>query len=114
MYDILIQNNTSREVFIIKGLENASNDELYLQFDGVDMPEGVKDGEYTYAVIRNDRDDVVYEPNTVLLETLIKTDEGNIRLRYLSPIVGLLRVGKIEEKNVYDTNNKNKTYYYKG
>lgn len=105
MYDIIIQNNTTRQVFLIRA-ENTSDDARYLQFEDIDIPSEAKDGEYTYAVIRNDRGDVEYEYNNVLIDSTVKTGDGDIKLKYLSPITGLLRIGEMEDKNTYRRNNK--------
>ena len=124
MYDIILQNNASKEFFILSGLNNTSTTELYLQFEEVDMPEGVQDGEYTYAVIRNDREDTKYSPRTPILDTIVSTVEGDIVLKDLCPLTGLLRVGKPTPDSVYDDGHlthpydgkkdNNTTLYYEG
>lgn len=114
MFDILLQNNASKEIHILKGLTNVSESHLYLDFKDVEMPMEVKDGEYTYAVIYNEREDVTYEVNTILMNTLVKTDEGSVILADLKPITGLLRVGDIESITNYPKDENKKVYYYKG
>lgn len=104
-FDVILQNNATKEVFVLSGLENTSYNSLYLQFDDVELPKNVKDGEYTYAVLVNERTDVVYKPQNSLLETLIETGEGNVQLKDVEPLVGLLKVLK---KN----KNKDTTIYY--
>lgn len=113
MFDILIQNNASKEIFILKQLENVSDSNLYLQFEDVDLPAAVKGGEYTYAVIFNDREDVEYETKSLLLKTVLHTDEGDFILGDLKPITGLLRVGEIETINQYKKDENKPIYYYK-
>ena len=112
-YTILMQNNASKEFFIVSGLVNTSSTELYLQFESVDLPEGMKDGEYTYAVVKDEDSSLVFSPKTPILDTIVTKDGYNILLKFLCPLTGLLRVGKVEEKNKYD-DSQNKTFYYEG
>lgn len=114
MFDIILQSNASREVFVLRNLDNVSQTNRYLEFIDVTLPDGAEDGEYTYAVIFNDRDDVAYEPNAVLLKTIVKTSEGDYYLGDLKPITGILKVGKPQPLNTYNTDKEkdNKTIYY--
>lgn len=128
MYDIILQNNASKEFFVLSGLQNTSFTELYLQFEGVELPEEAQDGEYTYAVVKNERQDVIYAPKTPILDTIATVNGEDFILRDLCPLTGLLRVGKVEETNVYDEgyltfpyddkkeakNDNNTTLYYEG
>lgn len=114
MYNLIIQNNGSREFFVIRNLKNVSTNDLYLRFQGVDLPEGVVDGEYTYAVFTSDGDDYEIEPKTPILDTILTADDTSITLRDLTPIMGLMRVGKVEDSNVYDEKENNTTFYYEG
>lgn len=112
-YDIILQNNASKEFFILSGLQNSSSTELYLQFDGIELPETAQDGEYTYACACNEQSGVTYSPKTPILDTIVTKDGEELVLADLKPLVGLLRVGKPIESNVYDDTN-NKTFYYEG
>ena len=96
----------------MSGVEGECS-ELYIEFDNLDIPDNAQNGEYSYAVIFNGRDDVEYEFKNVLLDSVVKTDDGNVLLRDLKPIVGLLRIGKVKELNEYKGNTTN-NYYYKG
>lgn len=110
-YDLLMQNNASKEHFVFSGLTDLSDNHLYHQFDlELDVP----DGEYTYVVLINNRDDVEYDFKTPLLSTIIHTGEGDIVLRDLQPGTGLLRVGdeKPAYDNQYDESGDNKTIFY--
>ena len=109
MFDLIIQNNASREFFLYQGLENVSATELYIEFDDVDID--APDGEYTYALICNDNSGVTYTFRTPILDTIVAVNGENIILRQLSPYTGLLRVGTPESTDVYDDEN-NTTYYY--
>ena len=112
-YDIILQNNASREFTILRDLENSSSTELYLQFEEVELD--VPDGEYTYTVVcfTDEDTEVSYSPKTPILDTIVQTVEGDIILKNLRPLTGLLRVGKIGQTNAYDDSN-NKTFYYEG
>ena len=111
-YDLLLQNNASKEHFIYSGLTDNSTNHLYFQFD-VEL--NVPDGEYTYVLLKNNRDDVVYELKTPVLSTILHTEEGDVVLRDLQPGTGLLQVGegKPVYDNVYDeTEDTNTIFYY--
>lgn len=110
-YDLLLQNNASKEHFIYSGLTDISTNHLYHQFDvELDVP----DGEYTYVVTVNNRDDVVYELKTPLLSTILHTNDGDVILRDLQPGTGLLQIGdgKPVYDNVYDESEDTKTIFY--
>ena len=81
------------------------------------------EGEYTYALLRNDRNDVTYDFRIPILDSIIHTEEGDVVLRDLQPPTGLLRMGDtIEEANIYDntaysghtTDENNTIFYYEG
>lgn len=108
LYDIIMQNNASREFYLLQGLTDMAPTELYLQFNNVELD--IPEGEYTYACFVNDRDDVVYEYKTPLLDTIVHTDEEDIVLKNLQPYTGLLRVGTVGETNLYDSTSTNYPY----
>lgn len=119
-YDLIIQNSASRATYVYSGLTDMSDNHLFYHFE-LDL--GVENGEYSYVVLRNDRDDVTYDFRIPILDTIVHTGEGNVVLRDLQPVMGLLRVGeKVEEANIYDntaysgdTTDKNNTiFYYEG
>ena len=109
MFDILLQNNASREFTILTGLTNTSTTDLYLQFEGIELD--VPEGEYTYAVLCNSRYDVQYEAKTPILDTIVHTNDGDVILKDLCPLTGLMRVGTPTVEAVYD-NSDNNTFYY--
>lgn len=116
MYDILIQNNASKKIWVLEQLENASDNNLYLQFDNVTLPSDAEDGEYNYAIIYNGREDVEYETNAVLLKTKVICGDGEYLLEDLKPMTGLMRVGKVTSQNTYKSDKEkdnNTIYYYK-
>ena len=112
-YDILLQNNGSKEVFILSGQDATYETKLFVEFDDITLPEKAQGGEYTYAVIQNSLSGVTYKPKNGLLETVVEYSGATYCLKDLKPFVGLLRVGEIKEKNTYQDKPKNKNYYYK-
>ena len=111
MYDLIIQNNASREFFLYQGLENRSVTELYIEFNPIDLD--VPDGEYTYACLKNDNSGTTYTFKTPILDTIVHQDEEDIILREKRPYTGLMRVGTPKSDAVYDDEN-NTTYFYEG
>ena len=67
-FDIIFVNNASKKVKILQKQENVSEDEDCLIFENVELD--LPDGEYTYAVICNERIDVRYDVKNDLLETI--------------------------------------------
>lgn len=98
-FDIIFVNNASKKVKILQKQENVSEDKDYLSFVNVELD--LPDGEYTYAAIYNSRDDVRYNVKNDLLETIVMTDEGNIPLKVLRPLMGLLMVKNEEKKTLF-------------
>lgn len=98
-FDIIFMNNASKKVKILQKQENVSEDKDYLCFKNVklDLP----DGEYTYAAIFNARDDVRYDVKNDLLETVVLTYYGNIPLKVLRPLTGLLKVKNEGKKTLF-------------
>lgn len=110
-FDLLLLNNASREFFLFSGLLDSSENHLYHRFTDLDLD--VPDGEYTYYLLRNERDDVEYDFKTPLGDTIIHADDQEIVLKYLQAPTGLLRVGEtIKSANTYDNNKKNTIFYY--
>jgi hypothetical protein len=98
-FDIIFVNNASKKVKILQKQENVSEDKDYLSFENVELD--LPDGEYTYAAIYNSRDDVRYNVKNDLLETIVMTDEGNVPLKVLRPLMGLLMVKNEEKKTLF-------------
>lgn len=111
-YDLLLENNATKQFFIYSGLTDTSDNHLFYRFDTeLDVP----DGEYTYVVLINNRDDVVYDMNLPILETILHTGEGDVLLRDLQPSTGLLQIGDGVPvyENIYDeTQDNNLIFYY--
>ena len=98
-FDIIFMNNASKKVKILQKQENVSEDKDCLRFENVELD--LPDGEYTYAVIFNFRDDVRYDVKNDLLETVVLTDEGNVPLKVLRPLMGLLMVKNENKKTLF-------------
>lgn len=109
MYDIILKNNATGKFTIISGQSDVSSTELYLQFD-VDIQQ--PDGEYTYAVVRNNYSGITYDLKQELLASKVSWDGGSAELRDFNPFVGLMRIGDIKSDAVYDDNKQN--YFYEG
>lgn len=111
MYNILFQNNASREFFLVSGMTNVSTNTLYLRFTDIELPEGMADGEYTYAVFIGNEFEIA--PKMPILDTILSSEGKDITLKDICPILGVLRVGDIVVNNIYD-DDENKTFYYEG
>lgn len=98
-FDIIFVNNASKKVKILQKQENVSEDKDYLCFENVELD--LPDGEYTYAAIYNARDDVRYDVKNDLLETIVMTDEGNVPLKVLRPLMGLLMAKNENKKTLF-------------
>ena len=112
-YDLLLQNNASKEFFIYSGLTDTGDNHLYYKFN-IDLS-SLKSAEYTYVVLINNRDDVEYDMNTPIMDTILHTGEGDVVLRDLQPSTGLLQIGDGAPvyENVYDeTQDNNLIFYY--
>ena len=110
-FDLILQNNASKKVFLISGLYDEAETPLAYIFKNFKMPEKAQEGEYTGVLFRNGRDDVVYEFKDVLLDTVAHTDEGDVEIRYLRPEIFLMKYGDI--KTDYISRDKNKEYAYR-
>lgn len=108
-FDIIFMNNASKKVKILQKQENVSEDQDCLRFENVELD--LPDGEYTYAAIWNARDDVRYDVKNDLLETVVMTNVGNVPLKVLRPLTGLLMV-KNENKKTLFYNPKRKDGVY--
>ena len=98
-FDIIFMNNASKKVKILQKQENVSDGKDCLLFENVKL--NLPDGEYTYAVICNERIDVRYDVKNDLLETVVMTDEGNVPLKVLRPFTGLLMVKNENKKTLF-------------
>ena len=89
-YDLLLQNNASKEFFIYSGLRDTGDNHLYY------------------------RDDVEYDMNTPILDTILHTGEGDVVLRDLQPSTGLLQIGDGAPvyENIYDKSQDNDLIFY--
>ena len=98
-FDIIFINNASKKVKILQKQENVSDGKDCLRFENVELD--LPDGEYTYAVICNERIDVRYDVKNDLLETVVMTNKGNVPLKVLRPFTGLLMVKNEGKKTLF-------------
>lgn len=118
-YDLLLQNNATKKVFHIDGI-NTSESKLFVSLD-FDMDkeyevindgteeitkEKLSSGEYSYALFWNTLDiSFSIEPSNVLLETkiIIHEEEGDteVLLKDLRPDVGLAKLIRPEDKETF-------------
>lgn len=110
-FDLIIQNNASKEVFLISGLTDYSDTSLSYLFKNFSMPAAAQDGEYTCVLFRNGREDVVYEFKNDILDSIAHTDEGDIEFKYLRPEVFLMKYGVNE--GAYSYKKSEKIYAYR-
>lgn len=113
MYSIILQNNTSKKIYRYDRLSDMSDNNLYIKFEDFYFTQGEPDGEYTYYLYWNDREDVEYEYSEVPINTVLKTGEGNVTLKDLQPLTGLLRIGKLKSNTIYRKNNERNEYLYR-
>lgn len=100
MYTLILQNTATRVEYIVKDLVNVSPSILYYKFNRFTMPAGAPEGEYRCALIWDGRDDSVYVPDDDLMETVIQTGEGDVKLKNLKPEVFMLRYGLPQDSGV--------------
>lgn len=105
-FDLILQNNASKEVHLISGLNDYSETPLSYLFENFNMPISAQEGEYTGVLFRNGRADVEYEFNTDLLSSVAHTEEGDIELKYLRPEVFLMKYGETETPYAYQKSDK--------
>lgn len=111
-FDMIIQNNASKQEYVIQGLTDKGNPMAYL-FEDFEMPEGAQNGEYYGVLIWNGRDDVEYELKDVLLDTILHTSVGDVLLRDLRPEMFLLKYGTITNEVLSLDGDKEFLYYRK-
>ena len=97
---LILQNNASKQFYWYKDLENVSLSHLYIQFDNIELD--VPSGEYTYVVFENSREDIDFDFKNPILDSIILTNDGDIKLEDIHPRIGLLRVGLVQNASIYD------------
>lgn len=110
-FDLIIQNNASKQIFLISGLIDTGDSYLSYEFKNFHMPEKAPEGEYTAVLFRNGRRDVEYQFSDVLLDTVAHTTAGDIQVRYLRPEIFLLKYGKAVTP--YSYRSADKVYAYR-
>lgn len=111
-FDLILWNNSTKACYLYPKNRDMGSAGYYI-FENLDFS-SLPSGEYTYAIVHNDRNDVVYEESEIPLNTLIKTSEGNVRLRDLAIETGLLKIkGDNKEKTSYRNREVSFKYYAK-
>lgn len=100
---MLLQNNASREVFVLYDLVDMAMNAMFYTFE-VAMPTTAQAGEYTYYIIPalSVKD---IEPNVQpLISNVIRSDGSRVLLRDLKPETGLLHYDTVNsDPNIYPT-----------
>lgn len=110
MFDLIFQVNASKKTGVISGLKDVGNPLAYV-FEDFAFPEDVPEGEITGYLIYNGRGDVEYELKDVVLESILRTGDGNVCLRDLRPEIFLMRYGDVQPAAIYRETNTQ--YYYR-
>lgn len=111
-FTLLLQNKANSKEYVIRGLQDSSKTYLCYVFENFVMPEGAQHGEYEGLLFIDDRNDSDYELSDVLENTVVTTEDGDVKVKHLRPERFILKYGDIKEKNVYKP--ENREYYYKG
>ena len=106
---MLFQNNASREIFILDGLQDIAVSPLYYTFDLV-MPDKAPAGEYTYYLIEASNS---ITPNSQPLLSVVTLPDGTtVLLRDLRPEIGLFMYNTTDaDTNIYPEKQKSFIYY---
>lgn len=110
-FDLILQNQASKQTYVVSGLTDKSESVLSYLFSGFTMPEEAQEGEYLGVLFRNGRKDVQYVIKDALLDTLACTAQGNVEIKYLRPEIFILKYGTIESP--YISRDEKKEYYYR-
>lgn len=110
-FAMLLQNNASREVFVLYDLVDKAMNAMFYTFE-VAMPTTAQAGEYTYYIIPalSVKD---IEPNVQpLISNVIRSDGSRITLAELKPETGILRYEENgNDKNIYPKAQSSFIYY---
>ena len=109
VYDLILQNNATKREYLFKGLVDKGN-RLAHRFLDFDMPLDAPYGEYTGYLVYDGRSDVEYDFKDVVLESVVSTAVGSVRLRDLKPEVFLLKYVGGETEQEY--RERDTRYYY--
>lgn len=109
--DLIIQNTGNKQMYLYSGLTPSKSNHLYYEFDELELD--VDSGEYIYGLIENELSGVSYIFKNEFLETEVIYSGETYTLRDLKPLIGVMRVGTIEEKAKYAPSDNKVTYYYR-
>lgn len=108
-FTMLLQNNASREVFILDGLQDIAVSPLYYTFDLV-MPDKAPAGEYTYYLIEASKS---ITPNSQPRLSVVTLPDGTTKLLGdTKPEIGLFQYNTTDaDTNIYPEKQKSFIYY---
>lgn len=108
---MLLQNNASREVFVLDNMANTTMNAMFYTFE-VEWPSTAQAGEYTYYIIPALFVERI-EPNVQPLSSIVVgTDGERIALAELKPETGIVRYeDKGDDRNIYPTAQTSFIYY---
>lgn len=112
-YDLFFKNNSTNQTFSVYGAEDKKGNPYYIEFKEFELPQGMEDGEYTYVVFSRDLEEIEYRLEIEMLESVAIVEGKEYKFKNLKPLIGLLRVGKPEEKTIYNKTNNENIYYTK-
>ena len=108
-YTLILQNNGSKQEYLITGLIDVSPSTLAYVFEDFEFPG--QPGEYTGILFQDSRNDSVYTLKDDPLKTTVETAEGTVEVFRLRPEVFLLKYGSDKCEVTYLEKNENYFYY---
>ena len=107
-FTLILKNNTSNEVTIYDNLHG----EMTLSkvtFDNIIIDS--EDGEYTYLLFLNYRDDVEYIFYNNIIDSVVKIKNNYIPIKNLRPMIGILKIDNNKIENSVYENQYNLFFY---
>lgn len=109
LFDLILQNCGSKQIYIYKKLVNISENPSYLTFN-LDL-DNIPSGDYNYSLFIDNRNDTEFIIKSDLTQSIVMTGEGNVKMSALNPMLGILRIcDKIEEPIAYEEVLKEEEY----
>lgn len=110
-YDILIQNNGTKQKFFFQSLTAYTVNNLYVEFVDFEMPDDVPFGEYLYYLIPYE-DNLVpqYKEKDVLKDTIVILGDIEYKINDINHSSGLLKYHDSESPAIERDTNKQVVY----
>lgn len=110
-YDLILQNNATKQKFLFKGLTASTENELFIGFDDFEMPDDVPYGEYLYYLIPYTDDLQIEYQEKDVVENMIATIDGiDYQLKNINHSSGLLKYHNSESPVIERDTNKQVVY----